>query len=245
MKKQELEKFKEFYDHVTSEITEENTYKNWTARKYITASELEEFINELKPKVVGKPLKKIYATGNLFDYLYYKKLSEHNGKYYMFAEWCGTDENGKPILNYRDCDIVEKSEIHIPNGTWEEYSVELDEPIILQIGNDIQLEVDFQEHSLAQIGVNSLKEKTFVSYQTGKSEWDDISGFYSKNLIGHTIKDIYISKTKQASVSWQVKRENGDDMYDEIGLVFDNGYKLVFEISSAPDYMLVSEVVGK
>lgn len=232
-------KNRDFIKKCISKKAKDKTYKLWTAKKFITATELENFLNELKPKVIGKPIKKISIVGNLFDYEDISHITEFNGKYYCGAEWCGTDEEGMEILDYNSTCEIEPFEIHIPDGTVDEYVAELDEPAIIQIGEDIQFEVHFQEENLVQIGINTLKEGEFMSDINYSYEWRDISGYYAKNTIGHTIKDVYINKTDSASISWQIERKNGDDMYDEIGFILDNGYKL--KIYGFADYMELAE----
>lgn len=211
-------------------LEDDNTYNMWTAKKFITATKLEEFINQLKPQVIGKPINKVTITGNLFNQIDEFNLDRINGKYYE-CEWIEcNDDFSEGLIRCRLTD-------YDPDNL-EEYCADLDEPVIIQIGEDINFEIDFSEHSLAQIGINTLKEGDYLSHY-GYC-WRDITSRYKKNIIGHNIVDVYINKTDEPSISWQVKREKGNDMYDEIGFVLDNGFKLI--IYCCTDFMEVQEV---
>jgi len=209
------------------------TYEAWTAQKYISAAELENYLNELKPKVINKPIKKISIAGNLFDFFEAANLIEIDGKYYS-VECCGMDGDGKDIYDY-----TEEENVHLPQNI-ENFSAALDEPAIIQIGGDIQFEVDMPEYSLAKIGINTLKEYKYYSSITGYGIWRNISSYYKKNIIGHTIKDIYIEKTSKTSFTGSIERQEEDDMYTGFGFILDNGCKL--DISTDGDYMQVSEI---
>lgn len=208
--------------------SEFQSYDNWTAKKFITATELENFISEIKPQIINKPLNKILITGYLFDRSNYLEFMD--GKYYA-CEFCGVDENDFTIINYAEED-------YNPDDYLEDFVADLDEPAILYFG-DTQVEIDFHEHSLIQMGINTLKEGEFNSYMVFDRKWKDISKHYQKNLIGHTLKDIYIIKTDQPSITWKVPREQGDDMYEEMVFVFDNGIELAVQM--LVDYMMLAE----
>lgn len=208
----------------------DGSYKDWKAKKFITATELEEFINQLKTQILGKPINKVTITGNLFNQIDEFNLDRIDGKYYE-CEWIECNEDFSEGL--LKCNLTD----YDPDNL-EEYCAELDEPVIIQIGEDINFEILFEEHSLAQIGINTLKENVFNS--SYGYPWRDITSRYKKNIIGHNIVDIYINKTSQFGISWQVKRDFGNDMYDKIGFVLDNGFKLI--IYCFVDYMEVQEV---
>lgn len=110
----------------------------------------------------------------------------------------------------------------------------LDEPVILCF-DDTHLELDYSYGSLVYVAENTLNI----------DEMRDVSNKFAENILGHKLVDIQIVKTDKVYFmnfeSLGIERNDGDDMFDEIRFVFDNGCKL--EISSdACDYMYVLEI---
>ena len=116
-------------------------------------------------------------------------------------------------------------------------SLSLDEPLVLCFGN-IHFEINYCEFSNAQIGLNTLTFEE-ISCIDSCLTWKDISKYYTKNIIGQKLSDIQIRRTCHPNECVSHYRKQGEDMYDEIIFVFENGYQL--EISSDTDYMNLKE----
>ena len=80
----------------------------------------------------------------------------------------------------------------------------------------------------------TLQEKSYIE---GCYAWKDVSHYFSINIIGKKLIDIIINKTNKVYFPcFTIKREDGEDLYDEIIFVFENNVKLVVELY-AVDYM--------
>lgn len=116
---------------------------------------------------------------------------------------------------------------------------EVDEPVVLFIG-DTRLEVEYTTPSTVKINQNSLtlNEK---SYQRGKNIWRNINSYYSKNIIGHILKDIVVQQRFMPPTIEDPDLEyDRTDLYGAIGFIMDNGYCL--RINADLDYMQIDEL---
>ena len=69
--------------------------------------------------------------------------------------------------------------------------------------------------------------------------------YFSKNIIGRKLVDIVINKTNTVYFPcFTFERNDGEDMYEEIVFIFDNGFKLEIGLDCA-DYMYIAETSEK
>ena len=204
--------------------------KNWTAKNYKTASELENFLNSVKPSLIGKNISKIMVMGHIFNAAenYYDHIGD---KWFMYD-----NDN-----NY--VEIKEEEVEFLKNDTNEKVLLQLDEPVVLFFDND-RLEIEYTEGSLAQVGFNSLTLEE-ISAIEGCYAWKDVSHYFSKNIIGRKLVDIVINKTNELYFPcFSFERKDVEDMYEEIIFIFDNDIRLEINMYLA-DYMSVAEVKEK
>lgn len=195
----------------------DNDYRKWSGKRIVSAKDLEDYFNSIKDKIIGKTLEQMYIRGILFGYcLWDEDFEFKNGQWF--------DYDGKP---------TNERPFYYP---WkvENSGLQLDEPLVLCFG-DIQLEIKYNMGSVVHVAENTLDAEKDCSR--------NVSNFFSKNLIGHKLVDIKINKVdKVCFVDFlKIGFKDGDDMFDEIWLVFDNGYKLEI-VSDGCDYMYVQEV---
>lgn len=194
-------------------------FKGWQGKRIIWAKDLEDYFNSIKHTLIGKTIDKIYIFGNLpafcrWDYVFEYK----NGKWYLDGE----ETNEEPY--------------YYPFKT-EDTQLEMDGPIILWF-KDTNIEIDYWQGSVVHIAQNTLA-KTQYTY--------NVSTNFSKNIIDHKLVDIQIHKTDKVyfmdflANAEGIERKDGDDMFEEIWFIFDNGYKLEITTDHT-DYMVVNEV---
>ena len=208
-------------------MNKEFNSKNWIAKKHKTASELEAYFNSIKDKIINHKLTKIMIMGHLFN----DALNHYdyiNGKWFMYDNDNNYVEIDETEVEFLKPDVVENA------------CLSLDEPVVLFFGEN-KLEIEYCEGSLAQIGLNTLSLNE-ISAIEGKNSWKDVSLYFSKNIINQKLVDIEIRKTKEVYFPcFTFEREDGEDMYNEIILIFENGFKLEIAMDCA-DYMSVCEV---
>ncbi len=188
----------------------------WQAKYFYTSTELNNFIEPLKSKLLGKSIDKIMITGHIYTSCGYDDKENYCVKYSCDEKWVIEDNN------------VEKQIQSLPT---HKVSLSLDDPLILCFGN-IHFEINYCEFSNAQIGINTLNSMS-------NADWQDVSDYFVKNIIGKKLLDIKINQTCIPNKYTSHYRKNGEKMYDEIVFVFENGYQL--EISSDIDYMSLAE----
>lgn len=194
----------------------------WNAKNYYTAKELSEFLGVLKKELIGKPLDKIMIMGHIYTSTGIDEQENRCVKYADENEWF-VEEN-----------MYEKPISTIPTHN---VSLSLDEPLVLCF-SDINFEINYCEFSNAQIGINTLTFEELSCIEACLA-WKDISKYYTQNIIGQKLSDIKINYTSKPNEYVSNYRKIGEDMYDEIIFVFENGYQL--EISSDIDYMSLYE----
>ena len=88
---------------------------------------------------------------------------------------------------------------------------------------------------------NSYQNKDCIDYKATPHIWQDISREYLKNCINQIVQDIYIKRTTKVSDfdECYCSGNDGDDMFCEFCIKFQNGYEIVF--STIMDYSLVTE----
>ena len=123
----------------------------------------------------------------------------------------------------------------------EEYSadayLELDEPIDIQIGKDIHLNIDFACDSNAIVGIN-LFDYTETSYADGLS-WRNLNSIYKDHIVNEVIKDLVLTKVDLSSYTCEEYAKKLEDDFCAIKIVLENGYAL--EITSWEDFMTLNE----
>ena len=177
-------------------------YEKWNKKEFTRAEELQNYLNEIKPLLVGKSLSKIMMMG----------------------------------VNFNDNSENETA------GLW------VDEPLVFFIG-DNRLEIDQNDMgshifiSINQLTLteNSYQNKDCIDYKAPPHIWQDISGEHFKNCINQIVQDIYIKRTTKVSDfdECYCSGNDGDDMFCEFCIKFQNGYEIVF--STIMDYSLVTE----
>lgn len=200
--------------------------EKWNAKKLYTATELESYIKPIRESLIGKMLDKIMVMEHLYTSF---GLDDDNNRCVKYA-----DENEWFIEENR----FEKETKTTPT---HQVALSIDEPLVLCFGNE-HFEIEYCEFSNAQISMNTL-DFTETSNIEGSIAWKDVNKYYVKNIIGQKLLDIKISQTCHPNEYVSHYRKNGEDMYDEIIFVFENGYQLT--IVSDNDYMSLIESQNK
>ena len=111
----------------------------------------------------------------------------------------------------------------------------MDSPVILDFEGE-KLEILYWTGSLVNVNMNSIDLERYGA---------NVSRHFAVNIIGHKLVDIKIHKTKEVYFmnfdSLGIDRKDGDDMFEEIWFVFDNGYKLELTTDHT-DYTIFREV---
>ena len=216
------EEFKDFIDEIHLQTNTENPLKNWQHKEYKTYTELKCFIESIKDKLIDQSLKQIWSMGlNYCD----------DRDYYLYVD-------GKWFSRYYPERYIESEGPKWDDNKMEDVFIELDEPIILFIG-DTRFEIDYAFPSTARIGINSLTRKE-KSYGSNENLWKDISKYYSSNIIGRTVKDIIIEKRTEPPTLDDIDLEpEREDVYGKIQFVMDNNF--CFTVSVQWDYMVIYE----
>ena len=211
-----LEEKEENKEKVENNISDS---KGWQGKRIIWAKDLEDYFNSIKNTLIGKTIDKIHILGNLPAFCMWDYVFEYkNGKWYLDGE--ETDEEP----SYYPFKTVDTQ-------------FEMDGPIILWFG-DTNIEIDYWQGSVVRLAQNTLVKSQYTY---------NVSTNFSKNIIGHKLVDIQIHKTDKVyfmdflANAEGIERKDGDDMFEEIWFIFDNGYKLEITTDHT-DYMVVGEV---
>ena len=187
----------------------------WKSDKIIHAKELEEYFKSLKDKIIGKPINKIYYTGILHNRMWDDFYEYDNGEWYQD----GAKVNEPNYYPWKTCNV----------------SLVLDSPVILDF-ESTRLELLYWSGSLVNVNTNTI--------DTDK-RGADVSKHFSTNIIGHKLVDIKINKTdKVYFMNFKhlgIERKDGDDMFEQIWFVFDNGFVLELTTDHC-DYTYFSEI---
>ena len=194
----------------------------WNAKNFYTAKELESYIEPIRQSLVGKTIDKIMIMGHIFTSVGLDDQENRCVKYSNEEEWF-IEEN-----------MYENSVKSFPT---HQVALELDEPLVLCFG-DNHFEIEYCEFSNAQVAMNTLNFNE-TSNVEGCVAWKDVSNYYNKNIIGQKLSDIKICYTPKPNEYVSHYRKVGENMYDEVIFIFENGYQL--EISSDIDYMTLYE----
>ena len=197
--------------------------KKWEGKKIISGSELENYFNSIRDKIIGKTIDNIFFRGSHFSHTIWDMIHEYrNGKWY----W--TDDEGS-------LEEMEKEPDYYPWKT-ENTKLVLDDIIILCF-EDTNFEIEYWSGSLVHVDMNTLDTDKDCSWNANNN--------FSKNIIGHKLVDIQIHKTNEVYFMnfshLGIERNDGDDMFEEIWFVFDNGYKLEITTDHC-DYTFFSEI---
>lgn len=215
---QETDTFETIKMLKTMEIIQPNLRiekKDWESKRIIWAAELEKYFDSLKDKLIGKTIDKIFYTGILFNKYFDDFYEYKNGEWYQEDKKC--DEPG-----------------YYP---WKESGtlLWLDSPVILDF-EGTRLEIEYWSGSLVNVNTNSIDTKNYGA---------DVSKHFSRNIIGQKLVDIQIHKTNEVYFMnfshLGIDRKDGDDMFEEIWFVFENGYKLELTTDHT-DYTIFSEI---
>lgn len=194
----------------------------WQAKNFYTATELEAYMNNIRASLIGKTLDKIMVMGHIYTSIGLDDNENRCVKYANENEWFIEENMYKnPIQS-------------VPT---HQVSLSLDEPLVLCFGNE-HFEINYCEFSNAQIAMNTLNF-TEVSNIEHCVDWKDVNEFYAQNIIGQKLSDIIIKDTRRPNEYVSHYRKFGEDMYDTIFFIFENGHQL--EISSDIDYMSLFE----
>lgn len=176
--------------------------KKWENKstKIISATELENYFDKIKSKIVGKTIDRIFYTNILYNANWDLRYDYKNGEFTNGEEKC----NLPGYYQWKYCNTA----------------LQLDSPVILQFG-DFKLEMQYWSGSLVYVNNNTI--------DTGKYG-ADVSKHFAVNIIGRKLKDIQIHKTKEVYFMnfehLNIARKNGDDMFEEIWFIFENGWQL-------------------
>lgn len=187
----------------------------WKSQKIIHAKELEEYINSLRDKIIGKTIDKIFYTGILHNSMWDDFYEYNNGEWY---------QEGKKVDEPQYYPWKESGTV-----LW------LDSPVILDF-EGTRFEIEYWTGSLVNVNTNSIDTEKYGA---------DVSKHFSRHIIGQKLADIQIHKTKEVYfMNFEhlgIDRKNGDDMFEEIWFIFENGYKLELTTDHT-DYTIFSEV---
>ena len=193
--------------------------KEWTSTRIINAKPLEEYFNSIRDKIIGKTINRIFYTGILYNAQW--DMYDYE---YKNGEWKLDDKNLNPPAYYqwKDRDV----------------SLELDSPVILDFEGE-RLEIEYWTGSLVNVNMNSIDIENYGA---------DVSGHFAVNIIGQKLIDIKIHKTDKVYFMnfdhLGIERKNGDDMFEQIWFVFENGYVLELTTDHC-DYTSFSELSPK
>ena len=174
--------------------------KDWKAEKFIHAKPLEKYFNSIRDKIIGKTIDKIFYTGLLYNRMWDDYYEYNNGEWYQD----GKKVNEPSYYTWKTSDV----------------SLELDSPIILDF-EGTRLEMLYWSGSMIDVNINTIDTKEYAT---------DVSKHFSTNIIGHKLVDIKIHKTSKVYFmnfsNLGIERNDGDDMFEQIWFIFDNGYVL-------------------
>ncbi len=177
-----------------------NFNTEWESKRIIHAKPLEKYFNSIKDKIIGKTIDKIFYTGLLYNRMWDEYYEYDNGEWY---------QDGKKV----------NEPSYYPWKTSDTF-LELDSPVILDF-EGTRLEIMYWSGSLVNVNTNSIDLESYSA---------DVSKHFSTNIIGHKLVDIKINKTKKVYFMnfdhLGIERNDGDDMFEQIWFIFDNGYVL-------------------
>lgn len=177
-----------------------NFSKEWKSERIIHAKPLEDYFDSIRDKIIGKTIDKIFYTGRLYNSMWDEYYEYDNGEWYQDGE----KVNEPNYYPWKNQDVL----------------LELDSPVILDF-EGTRLEIMYWSGSLVNVNTNSLDTELYGA---------DVSRHFSTNIIGHKLVDIKIHKTDKVYFmdfeSLGNKRKDGDDMFEQIWFIFDNGYVL-------------------
>ena len=194
----------------------------WNAKNFYTAKELESYIEPIRQSLIGKTLDKIMIMGHIFTSIGLNDQENRCVKYSNEEEW-----------------FIDENMYENPVKTFPTHQValELHEPLVLCFG-DNHFEIEYCEFSNAQIDMNSLNF-TEISNIENCVAWQDVNKYYAKNIIGQKLLDIEYCRTCHPNEYVSHYRKEGEDMYNEIIFIFENGHQI--EISPDFDHMTLYE----
>ena len=195
---------------------------DWESTRIIHAKDLEEYFDSIWDKIIGKTINRIFYTNNLYNY--YWDMTDYE---YKNGEWLNDGKKANPPAYYqwKDRDV----------------SLQLDSPVILDFEGE-RLEIEYWTGSLVNVNMNSINIEDFGA---------DVSKHFAVNIIGQKLVDIKIHKTDKVYFMnfshLGVDRKDGDDMFEQIWFIFENGFKLELttdycdytEFSELPRYVRV------
>ena len=200
---------------ISPPCTVKNFNTEWESKKIIHAKPLEEYFNSIKDKIIGKTIDKIFYTGLLYNRMWDDFYEYYNGEWYQEGE----KVNGPAYYPWKTSDT----------------SLELDSPVILDF-EGTRLEILYWSGSLVNVNTNSINTEEYGA---------DVSKNFSTNIIGHKLVDIKIHKTNKVYFMnfehLNIDRKDGDDMFEQIWFIFDNGYVLELTTDHC-DYTNFSEI---
>ena len=195
---------------------------DWESTRIIHAKDLEEYFDSIWDKIIGKTINRIFYTDNLYNY--YWDMTDYE---YKNGEWLNDGKKANPPAYYqwKDRDV----------------SLRLDSPVILDFEGE-RLEIEYWTGSLVNVNMNSINIEDFGA---------DVSKHFVVNIIGQKLVDIKIHKTDKVYFMnfshLGIERKDGDDMFEQIWFIFENGFKLELttdhcdytEFSELPNYVEV------
>lgn len=188
---------------------------DWQAKQIAWAKDLEKYFDSVKDKIIGKSIDKIFYTGNLFNQHWDEFFEYHNGEWYQ--------NNIK----------VDEPDYY----PWKESNTKLllDSPVIFDF-EGTKLEIDYHFGSLVKANTNSVDVNIYGA---------DVSKHFARHIIGQKLVDIQIHKRNDVYfMNFEhigIERNEGDDMFQEIWFIFENGYKLELTTNHC-DYTILCEV---
>ena len=189
--------------------------EKWKSKQIINAKPLEKYFNSIRDKIIGKTIDNIFYTGHLFNEMWDDYYEYFNGEWY---------QDGRKV-----------NEPHY--YPWKEggTTLWLDEPVIFKF-EGTKLEILYNTGSLVNINTNSIDTEKYAT---------DLSKHFKRNIIGQKLEDIKIHKTDKVYFmnfsSLGIDRKDGDDMFEQIWFVFENGYVLELTTDHT-DYTIFREL---
>ncbi len=195
---------------------------NWNVPIYKTVSELQKRFTDWKDKnvFIDSKIEHIFIMGLIFndDRQYY---TFRNGKWYSHI----FDIRKRNNIRYQE---EEEGPCFNPNKK-ENVSLTLDEPLSIFFSKEGHLDIDFTKTARFMMEPNSFDfwEKSGIARSL---VWKDVSKYFSKNIIGHTVVNVEVS-------TYSKNEEN----MDKVSFVMDNGFCLSIETDLMTGYMSLFE----
>ena len=204
--------------------------EKWNATIYKTTSELKKYFDILKNEniFIGSKIEKIMVMGLIFN---------DDRPYYTFkkGKWYGHyfDTSRRNNIRYAE----DNEGPSFDSSKTENVALTLDEPISLFVRNNEDIEqhfdIDFTKTARFMMKPNSFDfwEKSYIGRC---KEWQDVSKYFSKNIIGHKIIDVNVEAYSKT-----------DEDIDLVEMIMDNGFKLCLETDLMTGYMSLFEEKGE